>query len=79
VGNASVGGLWGPPYPSNGGYSGPVEGGVAALVLGKNGSLTPAQVRSILTASAQDLGVAGYDTTFGYGLVDATAALAATP
>ena len=57
----------------------PHVSGASALVLGKNGSLTPAQVRSILTASAQDLGVAGYDTTFGYGLVDATAALAATP
>jgi serine protease len=57
----------------------PHVAGVAALVLGKNGNLSPSQVRSILTSSAHDLGAAGYDTTFGYGLVDATAAIAATP
>ena len=53
--------------------------GVAALLLGKNATLTPSQLTSKLTSTAHDLGVTGYDTTYGYGLVDATAALAATP
>jgi serine protease len=57
----------------------PHVAGVAALVFGKNPSSTPAQVESTLKSTATDLGAAGYDTTFGYGLVNATAALAATP
>jgi serine protease len=57
----------------------PHVAGVAALVLGKDPSLTPTEVESILTESADDLGASGYDKTFGYGLVDATGALAATP
>jgi len=57
----------------------PHVSGVAALLLGKNASLTHSQLRSILTSTAHDLGATGYDATYGYGLVDATAALAATP
>jgi len=53
--------------------------GVAALLLGKNATLTPSQLTSKLTSTAHDLGATRYDTTYGYGLVDATAALAATP
>ena len=57
----------------------PHVAGVAALVLGKNPALSPTQVESILESTATDLGRSGYDSTFGYGLVNATAALAATP
>jgi subtilisin family serine protease len=53
--------------------------GVAALILGKNPKLTPDQVETILERTATDLGVPNYDTTFGWGLVNAQAALAATP
>ncbi len=53
---------------------------VAALVVGKaKGSgrtLAPDQVRQILTSSARDKGAPGYDSTYGWGLVDAYAALA---
>ena len=53
---------------------------VAALVIGKAKglglSLTPQQVREILTSSAKDKGSPGYDSTYGWGLVDAAAALA---
>ena len=49
---------------------------VAALLYaaGANG---PDQVYGLLTASARDRGSAGYDTSYGYGSVDAAAALAA--
>jgi serine protease len=57
----------------------PHVSGVAALVFGKNPNLTPLQVESILENTAADLGPAGYDPTFGWGLVNAKAALDATP
>jgi subtilisin family serine protease len=57
----------------------PHVSGVAALVFGKNPNLTPDQVETILERTTTDLGVPNYDTTFGWGLVNAQAALAATP
>lgn len=49
--------------------------GVAALL--ESCGAAPAAVRSILTSTAVDLGTTGRDDTYGYGLVDATAALSA--
>ncbi len=57
----------------------PHVSGVAALVFGKNPGLTPDQVETILERTATDLGVPNYDTTYGWGLVNAQAAVAATP
>jgi subtilisin family serine protease len=53
--------------------------GVVALMLAKNPSLTPAQVREILVASATDIGTPGFDPQTGFGRLDAHAALVATP
>lgn len=53
----------------------PHVAGVAALLLEKFDQLTPAQVRDIITASAHDIGTAGYDIYHGFGRVDADAAL----
>ena len=53
--------------------------GVAALVLSKNPTLSPDQVRLILRESSQDLGVAGWDPLFGYGRVNARRAVEGTP
>lgn len=47
---------------------------VAALVWANNLGCTAAQLRASLTKSAQDLGTAGRDTKFGFGLVQAKAA-----
>jgi subtilisin family serine protease len=47
---------------------------VAALVWARNLNCTAAQLRSSLNLSAQDLGAAGRDTKYGYGLVQAKAA-----
>jgi subtilisin family serine protease len=51
--------------------------GVAALLIERNPSLTPAQVRKILMDTAKDLGPKGRDRDFGAGLVNALKALTA--
>lgn len=53
----------------------PHVAGVAALVLAKGNATTPDQVRAALQEKAEDLGAVGRDDTYGYGLVDAYAAL----
>jgi serine protease len=53
----------------------PHVSGVAALVWSCNSNLTNAQVRSALDSSAADLGASGRDTSYGYGLVQAKAAV----
>jgi len=53
----------------------PHVAGVAALLLAKDPSLTPSQIRNILQSTAEDLGATGWDSTYGWGLVDAQAAL----
>ncbi len=54
----------------------PHVSGVAALVFSADPSLTNVDVRSILQNSAEDLGAPGKDDYYGYGLVDAEAAVA---
>ncbi|GAB3725901.1 hypothetical protein GCM10028862_00550 [Luteimonas pelagia] len=53
----------------------PHVAGVAALVWSANPTWTNAEVRSALAATAQDLGSAGRDNAYGWGLVQAKAAL----
>ena len=55
----------------------PHVSGVAALVIAANPELTNSQVRWLLEQTAWDLGPEGWDPGFGYGLVDAAAAVAA--
>jgi hypothetical protein len=57
----------------------PHVSGTAALVWAKNPTLTNAEVRKILQDTATDLGTAGRDNQYGYGLVNAYAAVLATP
>lgn len=47
---------------------------IAALVRQRYPAWTAAQVRSRIESTCRDRGTAGYDTTYGYGLVDAAAA-----
>jgi serine protease len=54
----------------------PHVSGVAALVWGEKNSCTNAQIRSALTGSAKDLGAAGRDVYYGYGLVQTQSAIA---
>lgn len=58
-------------------FSSPYTAGVAALVLSVNPDLSPAEVTGIMAQTAKDRGAPGYDTDFGWGLVDAHAAVVA--
>lgn len=49
--------------------------GIAALMLSVNSNLTSTQVRNALRSTATDMGTAGFDTTYGYGLVNAAKAV----
>jgi subtilisin family serine protease len=49
----------------------------AALLKAYNKSLTPDQIEKAIESTAVDLGTAGKDTDYGYGRIDAAAALAA--
>lgn len=51
----------------------PHVAGVAALVWSRHSSCTPAEIRTAMTSTAQDLGSAGRDNSYGYGLVQAKA------
>lgn len=53
----------------------PHVAGAAALILAKNPQFTPDDVRNALTSSAKDLGLRGKDNKFGWGLLDAEAAV----
>lgn len=58
-------------------YSSPLTAGVVALILSANPALQPAQVDSILTSTATDLGAVGRDDYYGAGLINASKAVAA--
>ena len=53
----------------------PHAAAVAALLLQAKPSLTPSQVKNAMQSTAADRGAAGYDNTYGSGLVDALAAV----
>ncbi|HNX37065.1 MAG TPA: S8 family serine peptidase, partial [Candidatus Cloacimonadota bacterium] len=56
----------------------PYAAGVTALIISKDPSLTPAQVRTALTSTCTDMtfdGGAGWDRYTGYGMVNANSAL----
>jgi len=53
----------------------PHVAGVAALVWSTHPSCTNAQIRNVLTTTAEDLGAAGRDVKFGFGLAQTKAAV----
>ncbi|MBI5871455.1 MAG: carboxypeptidase regulatory-like domain-containing protein, partial [Actinobacteria bacterium] len=53
----------------------PHVAGLASLVLSVNGNLTPNQVTQVLENTSVDLGDAGRDDHFGFGRIDAAAAV----
>ena len=56
-------------------FSGPQVAGIAALMLTERPAMSVWRLREILEQTAHDLGAPGKDNMFGYGLVDAYAAL----
>jgi hypothetical protein len=63
-------------YGSGTSMASPHVAGTAALILGANPDWTNDQVRAQLQATADDLGAAGWDPQYGFGLVDAAEAAA---
>ncbi|MFQ5592432.1 MAG: S8 family serine peptidase, partial [Phycisphaerae bacterium] len=49
----------------------PHVAGLAALILSKDSTLTPAEVRQIIRDGAIDMGPSGFDSGYGWGRVDA--------
>ncbi|MDF5718694.1 MAG: S8 family serine peptidase [Rhizonema sp. NSF051] len=49
--------------------------GIASLVWSIEPNLTATQVKAVLSETAYDLGTPGYDTTYGYGIVNADTAV----
>ncbi len=58
-------------------FSAPITAGVAALCLAVNPALTNTALVSILRQTADDLGDPGYDTSFGWGRLNAYNAVSA--
>jgi subtilisin family serine protease len=56
----------------------PYVSGLISLMLSMNTNLTTEQVRQILRTTSTDLGTIGRDTSFGSGLINANAAVAAS-
>ena len=53
----------------------PHVAGLAALIWSQNSGWTNRQVRAQIRATAEDLGTSGWDSQFGYGRIDAAAAM----
>lgn len=60
-------------------FSAAYVSGLAALILERNPALKPADVRTILTSSARDLGAPGRDDLFGAGEANGYGAVKAAP
>ena len=58
-------------------FASPVVAGVVAVMMGANPDLAPAEIETLLLGNADDRGTAGWDTSYGYGRVNAARAVAA--
>lgn len=52
-------------------FSSPYAAGVAAMIFSMDTSLTVNEVKGIMEDTSRDLGSSGYDTSFGWGMVNA--------
>lgn len=78
IDNVTVSGAGGFASPFSGtSAAAPHVAAVAALLLGANSALAPNQITALLQDNATDLGAAGFDSSFGAGLVNARASLTA--
>ncbi|MBK7352400.1 MAG: S8 family serine peptidase [Nitrosomonas sp.] len=58
-------------------FSSPITAGVIALMMAANPKLKSTEIEKLLLSTAKDLGAAGRDSYYGYGRVDAAAAVKA--
>lgn len=58
-------------------FASPIAAGVAALVLATNPKLTNQELLAVLTATADDIGDPGFDSSFGWGRINAARAVRA--
>ena len=56
-------------------FSSPIVAGTAALIASVNPTLSNTQITSLLEQTVDDVGQPGYDTSFGYGRVNASRAV----
>ena len=57
----------------------PIVAGLAALIASANPNLTGDEIQTILKQSADELGAPGWDTSYGWGRVNAARALVSSP
>jgi thermitase len=62
-------------YQGGTSFSAPIVAGVAALALSVDANLTGAQVQDILKQNADDLGTPGWDSSYGWGRINAARAV----
>ncbi|GBR74276.1 putative peptidase [Candidatus Termititenax aidoneus] len=60
-------------------YAAPLVSGLAALLKGQNPQLKAGQIRQLLRDTSDDLGAAGYDPLYGFGLINVARALSGAP
>ena len=70
---------WGYWFYQGTSMAAPHVSGVAALLMANGVVTTPDEIREALQSSAEDKGAAGWDPAYGWGIVDAHAALTYTP
>ena len=58
-------------------FASPYAAGVAALIISQHPGITPDQVEEMMITTCTDMGPPGYDTGFGYGMINAFAAVTA--
>ena len=64
-------------YAQGTSFSSPIVAGVVALMMKANPSLAPVDLVTLVKANADDRGTAGWDSSFGYGRVNAYRSVAA--
>src|SRR6267143_4025535 len=58
-------------------FASPYTAGVAALIISRNPNFLPDEIENRMAVTCTDMGPSGYDTGYGYGLVNAYRALSA--
>lgn len=63
-------------YGSGTSFSSPITAGLAALIYSINPDFTPAEVEGFIESTCKDIGATGEDAVYGFGLIQADAAVA---